>query len=326
MKNKNKILFLLIGIVIGAVFAVAGTLLLYSVELQSDYIDKESLQIEKNEDSENDKSIKLSDEEIEELGIVIGEVSSKKLQLHIDLNGEIVPDPYKLAHIIPRFTGVVKKVYKEIGDRVRKEEVIAIIESNESLVTYEVKSSIDGVVLDLHMTAGELIGDDIHAVTIADLSAVWAELNIYQKDLRKIKVGQITEIYFDEVEHAVRGKIFYLSPTVNEQTRTATARVKLNNSRGNWKPGMFVSSRVFTEHVNVDHAIDLKSIQSIEGQNVVFVKDGDGFKPQPVTIGKINSKYAEVLTGLNEGQTYIAQGGFIIKSELLKASFGGDDD
>merc|ERR1711879_352758 len=104
--------------------------------------------------------VTLSDTEINELGIKLETVGSQKLQMHTDLTGEIVPDPDKIAHIVPRFAGVVKNVYKEIGDKVKKDEVIAIIESNESLVTYEVKSSIDGAVLDLHMTPGELIGDD----------------------------------------------------------------------------------------------------------------------------------------------------------------------
>jgi cobalt-zinc-cadmium efflux system membrane fusion protein len=329
MENKNKILFLFIGIVIGGVLVIIGTRFFGDEKMGNNQLVnavEQNVDYNEEEHSEDEEIVKLTSAEIDELGIVLDNVSSQKLQLHSDLTGEIVPDPYKLAHIIPRFSGIVKNVYKEIGDKVKKDEVIAVIESNESLVAYEVKSSIDGVVLNLHMTPGELIGDEIHAATVADLNSVWAELNVYQKDLRKIRVEQIAEIYFDEIENAVNGKIFYISPTVDEHTRTATARVRLNNSRGYWKPGMFVSSRVFTDFLNVEQAVTLNSIQNFEGQKVIFVKDKDGFKPQPVTIGKTNTKYAEVLTGLNKGQTYIAQGAFVIKSELLKESFGGDDD
>ncbi|MBU0472712.1 MAG: efflux RND transporter periplasmic adaptor subunit [Bacteroidetes bacterium] len=325
MEKKNKLIYLIIGIVIGAVVAFEIlTLLKSSGDTEMHSAEAAGHAEENNEgDEHQEESVKLTDSEINELGIQLEKVSSKKLQMHTDLTGEIVTDPDKLAHIVPRFAGVVKTVSVKIGDKVKKDEVIAVIESNESLVNYEVKSSIDGVVLELHMTPGELIGDDKHIVTVADLRSVWAELNVHQKDIDKIKLGQSAQIYFNDIENAVSGKIFYLSPTVDVHSRTATARVRLNNSSGYWKPGMFIISKVLTNFVEVDRAVTLNAIQNFEGRKVVFVREGENFKPQPVTIGKTNTNYAEVLTGLNTGQTYIAEGAFVIKSELLKESFGG---
>ena len=326
MEKKNKYIFLLIGLVVGAVLTLAAVTFLGSSSEDAHLKTETEIIEDAGGEHSEEELVALSDAEINELGIKLDKVGSKKFQMHTDLTGEIVPDPDKLAHIVPRFAGVVKSVYKEIGDKVKKDEVIAVIESNESLVTYEVKSSIDGVVLDLHMTPGELIGDDKHIVTVADLSSVWAELTVYQKDIDDIKLGQSAQIYFNDIENAINGKIFYISPTVDEHTRTATARVRLNNSSGYWKPGMFITGKVLTDFVEVDQAVTLNAIQNFEGQKVVFVKDGESFRPQPVTIGKTNTNYAEVLTGLNAGQTYIAEGAFVIKSELLKESFGGDDD
>ena len=88
---------------------------------------------------------------------------------------------------------------------------------------------------------------------------------------------------------------------------------------------MFISAKVFTDFVNVKYAVSLKAIQNYEDRKVVFVKNDEGFRPQPITIGKTNSRYAEILSGLNAGQTYVAEGAFVIKSELLKESFGGDE-
>ena len=315
MINKNKLIYLIVGIGIGVIFTLGFSNLLKSNESDGSIIEKQ------HEDKE--EIVSLNDEEIKELGIVLDKVGSKEIQMHTDLTGEVVPDPDQLAHIVPRFTGIVKSVYKKIGDNVKKGEVIAVIESNESLVTYNVESSIDGVVLNLHLTPGDLIGDDNHVVTIANLNSVWAELNVYQNDLQKIKIGQWVDIYVNKLEKSVKGKIFYISPTVDEHTRTATARVSLNNSRGYWKPGMFVNSRVSTNSVKVKKAVTLNSIQNYEGQKVVFVKMDDGFVPQPVTLGRTNSTYVEIVSGLSEGQTYIAEGAFVIKSELLKESFGG---
>ena len=167
------------------------------------------------------------------------------------------------------------------------------------------------------------MGYHYHVVTIADLHYGWAELNVYQKDLMKIKVNQNAVIYFDKIENGVSSKIFHLSPTLDEVTRTATARVRLNNKNGYWKPGMFISAQVLTKSINVEHAVTLNAIQNYEGGKVVFVKDGLSFIAHPVTVGMQNRKYAEILTGLHEGDVYVSEGAFVIKSELLKESFGG---
>lgn len=327
MDRKNNILFLIAGIVIGALTMFLGTEL-FKCEISEIHNDSHGVTEMKDEhreevDEHGEEKVTLNDSEIKELGIFTEKVGSKKLMQYNDLTGEIVPNPEKLVHIVPRFAGIVRKVNIEIGDKVKKDEVIAIIESNESLVTYEVKSSMDGVILDLHMTPGELMGDHEHVVTIADLRYVWAELNVYQKDLMKIKINQKAVVYFDKIEDGVSSKIFYLSPTLDEQTRTATARIKLNNKYGYWKPGMFISSKVLTKTVDVEHAVTLNAIQNYEGEKVVFVKEGGSFRPQTVTVGMVNGKYAEILTGLNKGDIYISEGAFVIKSELLKGSFGG---
>lgn len=324
MENKNKIFFIIIGIVIGSAMMMFGMLIFQGNDNDELLNQQSGLSDEHNENDNLGGVIILSDSVITELGVKTDIVGPKQLQAHSDLTGEIVVDPDKLAHIVPRFAGIVKKVYKKIGDKVSKDEVVAVIESNESLVTYNVDSSIDGVVLDLHMTPGEFIGDDKHVVTIVDLSTVWAELNIYQEELNNIKVGQNVDVFFDGVEITARTKIFYISPTVDVHTRTGKARVQLNNSKSIWKPGMFINAKVYTEIETVDQAVSLTAIHNFEGQKVVFVRDGLGFRAQPVTIGKTNTICAQILTGLNIGQIYISDGAFIIKSELLKESFGGD--
>ena len=253
MKNKTNIIYLVIGLGLGVIIAIVGMRIFAS---------NENINSHNSELEVHEEIVELDEGEIAELGILISEVSSQKIQTHKDLTGEIVSEPYNIAHIVPRFNGIVKTVHKRIGDRVKKGEIIAVNESNESLSTYQVKSSISGAVIELHMTPGELIGDDNHVVTIANLSTVWAELNIYQKDLNTIKVGQNVQVYFDDINEAVVGEIFYLSPTVDEHTRTATARVQLRNDNGNWKPGMFIAAKVFTNFIEVDRAVEVSAIQN----------------------------------------------------------------
>ena len=326
MKNQNKFFFLVIGIIIGVTIMIAGMLLFGNGQEKGEYTREEN-KINNKRDDEHDKGIiKLTESQIQELGIVIGEVDSRTVQLHSDLTGEIMPDPTKVAHLVPRFAGIVREVRKNIGDDVKKDEVIAVIESNESLVQYEVKSSIDGTVIEIHMTPGEVIDDDKHAITVADLSSVWASLTVYQKDLTKIKVGQDVDIITIDESNVTKSKIFYVSPIVDEETRTSTARVNLNNTSGFWKPGMFISGKVFITDKKVPMAVNKNALQTFNGKTVIFVKDEEGFKPQSVSVGLENSNLVEILSGLRQGQKYVKEGAFTIKSELLKESFGGDHD
>ncbi|MGD2085626.1 MAG: efflux RND transporter periplasmic adaptor subunit [Candidatus Aminicenantes bacterium] len=274
-------------------------------------------------DEEKERSlVQLNDKELKEFGIQVATVGQATIQEHIDLTGEIITDPNRLAHMKPRFSGIVKEIRKAIGDRVKKGEVLAIIESNESLVKYKLTSAINGTVIDMHMTLGENLDDDSHNVTVADLTTVWANFSIYQKDLFDVKVGQPVLITAIGETFERSGRISYISPVVDRRTRTASARVVLNNKDGKWKPGMFVTAKVLTIEKKVPLAVSKTALLLFEGQNVVFVQERDGFRPQPVTIGIQNSQSVEIISGLFEGQKYIAKGAFMVKAELQKESFG----
>lgn len=279
---------------------------------------------QQHSDIHEEEIVKLSSKEMVEFGIIVKTAGPDTIQMHTDLLGEIKPDPRKIAHVVPRFEGIVKEVFKSIGDKVKKGETMAIIESNDSLVKYNVTSAIDGTVIDMHMTPGELVNaDNDHAITVANLTTVWADLSVYQKDLSIIREGQTAIISDDYGVHKKEGKISYISPMVDEATRTATARVALDNPSGKWKPGMFVTAKVLTLDKKVLLAVAKNALQSLEGQIVVFVKDKEGFRPQAITVGIQNSKVVEILSGLHAGQTYAAHGAFTIKAELMKESFGG---
>jgi cobalt-zinc-cadmium efflux system membrane fusion protein len=276
------------------------------------------------EGAHGEETARLSDEELQEFGIELAEAGEGQIQLHLDLTGEIKIDPDRLAHIFPRFPGIVREVRKKIGDRVKKGDVLAIIESNESLSPYEVTSLIDGTVIEMHLTKGEVINDASHDIVVADLSYVWADLNVYQKDLQYIRTGQRAVISGGAKMPEAQGKISYLSPVVSEATRTAIARVVLPNPDGRWRPGLFVNGRVVTESAAVPLAVPKTALETYEGQTVIFVKTADGFKPQPVSIGRSNRTHVEILEGLKPGQAYVAKGAFTLKAELQKESFGGD--
>ena len=266
--------------------------------------------------------VRLSDAELEEFDVEVATAGPGKLLIHNDLTGEIVIDSDRLAHVVPRFRGVVKKVRKKIGDRVVKGEVIAIVESNESLAPYKVRSLIDGTVIDMHMTRGELIEGAEHGVVVADLSYVWANLSVYQKDLLHVRKGQPVLISAGPGIPAARGEISYITPVVDEETRTATARVVLPNPDGRWKPGLFVKGRLIVETMDVAVLVPRTAIESMGERPVVFVETEEGFRPQTVVLGRSDESRVEIAGGLRPGQRYVAKNGFTLKAELGKSAFG----
>ncbi|MFA5804540.1 MAG: efflux RND transporter periplasmic adaptor subunit [Melioribacteraceae bacterium] len=277
-----------------------------------------------NEGEKNSGAIKLTDSDLKEFGIEIKEAGAGVITNHIDLTGEIKAEPSRLSHIIPRFPGIVKEVYKTIGEVVKQGEILALIESNESLTNYEVKSLVDGTIIELHMAKGDLVGGEGLALTVANLDKVWAILTIYQRDINKIKVGQRALISLSTAEEGEAGTISYVSPVVDEATRTTTARVILNNTSNRWRPGMFVNARINVSEKKVPIVVEKSALQTFEDKTVVFIKSGDKFFPQQVKLGMQNDVTVEITSGLRLGQQYVSKGSFTLKAEILKESFGGD--
>lgn len=289
--------------------------------------EKEQLQdIEHENEHEEAAAIQLNEDEIAEFDIAIGIAQPGKLRVHITVPGEIVIPPDNLAHIHPRFPGMVKEVKKHIGDRVREGEILAIMESNESLTEYQIKSLIDGTIIEKHITRGEIVEADNnrHGFVVADLSEVWVYLNLYQKDLPSVRKGQKVIISVGPGLEEVEGNINYISPLINETTRTATARVVLSNSKGIWKPGLFVTGAIITDEFMAELVVPKTAIETIENKPCIFVQSEDGFEPRYITLGRKNQTLVEVLNGLNKGEKYVTKGGFTLKAELQKEMFGDD--
>ena len=308
----------LIAIVLVQFFFIAGC----SGDEQKDQLNKNN---NLNENMEHGTVIKLTANELKELGIEIREAAAGVITNHIDLTGEVKAEPSRLSHIIPRFPGIVKDVYKTVGEKVKQGEALALIESNESLTEYEAKSLVDGTIIELHMAKGDLVGGEELVLTVANLDKVWAILTIYQRDINKIKVGQRVLISFGTDDKAEDGVISYVSPVVDENTRTASARVILDNYSSKWRPGIFISAKVFVSEENVPIVIEKSALQTLEYETVVFVKDGEKFMPQTVQTGLVNDTKVEITSGLKLGQQYVSNGSFTLKAEILKESFGGDE-
>ncbi|MGD9900406.1 MAG: efflux RND transporter periplasmic adaptor subunit [Calditrichaceae bacterium] len=311
----------IIKILLKTVFIITGLILISGCgEVEQEK--QGTHETDHDESALTEEIVRLNEQELTEFGIRLSVAGPGKLERYTNLTGEIVIDPERLAHLHPRFPGLVKRVNKKIGDRVNKGEVLAVIEGNESLVSYELKSLIEGSVIDMHLTLGEVVEDGKHNIIIADLSKVWANLSIYQKDLGNIREGQKVYLSTGPDTEEITGKISYISPVVDARTRTATARVIVDNSSGIWRPGLFVRAQVITGDETVPIHVPKTALEKFENRTVIFIRDEDGFEPRMVTIGRTNTTTVEITSGIEAGQSYVSEGGFHLKAELQKDAFG----
>ena len=273
---------------------------------------------------EDEKTIHLTGEQLAGAGITFAAAAPGIIDAGVDLLGEIRPNDNQLAHIVPRFPGIVREVRRTIGDAVRSGDTLAVIESSESLAPYELKTLIDGVIIEKHLTRGEAVSRESEAFVVADLSTVWVDLSVYQKDLPRVRLGQPARVHAGESVPDADGQISYITPSVDQLTRTATARVVLPNPDGRWRPGMFVTARAF-QPIAVPLAIPHPAVQTVEGRAVVFVESAKGVEPRAVTLGREGGEQVEVLSGLSPGERFAATKTFLLKAELGKGEAEHED-
>ena len=189
---------------------------------------------------------------------------------------------------------------------------------------YTLKAPINGVITRKNIANGQALAMNQPLFEVADLSTVWAEMQIPTKDLGLVKTGQKVTVRAAAFEQSTAGVIAYIAPLVGEQTRTATARIVLANPKQSWLVGLPVNVDLVADEVNVPLAVSVEAIQTLQYGSVVFGRYGDYFEARPVELGRRDSQYVEILSGLNIGEQYAAGNSFVVKAELGKAGASHD--
>ncbi len=189
----------------------------------------------------------------------------------------------------------------------------------------EIRAPFDGLIVDKHIAVGEAVGADTKVFTVSDLRQVWAEVVVPAKDLEIVKVGTEAVLHSAASDAAVKGKVSFVSAMIGEQTRAARARVVLDNPKLAWRPGLFVDVDVVTGAAEVPVAVEKEALQTLNGTQVVFQREGQAFKPAPVTVGRSDGKLVEITSGLHPQTRYAAAHSFTIKAEQGKGAAGHDD-
>jgi cobalt-zinc-cadmium efflux system membrane fusion protein len=135
-----------------------------------------------------DLDVVLEEKAMEMIGLTLDVVKERTLYKDVQLSGQIVENNDRLQKVYPRFSGMVKEVFACMGDSVREGQTLATIQNNETLTEYALISALDGIVTKKHVTVGEIIKEDTHIMTIADLKDVWVEFDVHTKDIELFDV------------------------------------------------------------------------------------------------------------------------------------------
>lgn len=274
---------------------------------------------------EHADSVTLSDAKIKAAGIELAKASAGVLRDSLLLNGIVQPNQESLVQVTPRFPGIVRDVRKRIGDVVQTGDVLAVIESNQSLTQYELKAALAGTVIDRQTTLGEFVSEQKPAFVTADLSKVWVDFSVYRRDLKRVSIGDQVIIDPGDGGSPIEAEVSYLSPVGSSDTQSAIARAIVTNAERRLRPGLFITGRLTLSAKKVGVAVKSSALQTIENRTVVFVRNGDKFEARDVEIGERDLHWVEITFGVLEGDVYAAENSFIVKAELAKGA-GGDEN
>ncbi|WP_247419665.1 efflux RND transporter periplasmic adaptor subunit [Ralstonia pseudosolanacearum] len=205
----------------------------------------------------------------------------------------------------------------------QKLAAIGAAPAGTALNRFELRAPFDGVVVARHLSQGEAVQAEAAVFTIADLRTVWADFAVTAKDLEAVTTHATATVRATATGTAVQGKVSYVGALLGEQTRSAPARVTLDNPKRAWRPGMFVSVSVESGRVPVPVAVRADAVQTVDEKPSVFVPVPAGFEVRPVKTGRSDGTWTEILDGLPAGTRYAAANSYVLKAEAGKSADHG---
>jgi membrane fusion protein, heavy metal efflux system len=346
---------------------------------------------------EGGNSIELTAQEIQAEGIRIENIQAQKLSQPIAVTAIIEANQDRLAHVAPRVAARIINVTANLGDRVKKGQSLARLDSAEvgeaHAVYLQARSELDvaraaferadklqaqqiiaqkeylrvsgdferaaaafrasenrlqilgvapttrtddrvvssfllrspftGTIIEKHAILGELANPGKSLFSVADLSTLWIEADIYEKDLGRVETGSSARVQVAAYPDTIfQGVLTYLSDVMDAETRTVKARIELPNPEKKLKPQMFATAHIDTTTQRQVMVLPANAVTLIEGKSSVFVQEHDAFEVRPVQTGDRLAEVIVIESGISPEDRVVVEGAFALKARMLKSALG----
>lgn len=194
-------------------------------------------------------------------------------------------------------------------------EINAITKTGKASTRFGVYAPASGVLTELGVREGAQLMSGTSLMQIADLSQVWLLAEVPERDAGRLKLGLEAEVQLQSlVGETFNGKVSYLYPTLDAESRTLQVRVELPNKQNRLRPGMY-GDVLFTGQTYQALSVASESIIATGKRKIVIVKEASGYRPAEITTGQERNNQTEILSGLAEGEEVVASGQFLLDSE-----------
>lgn len=267
--------------------------------------------------------VQISAEAAEAAQLRVEPAGGATIREQLSLTGAIQSDPALLARVRARFPGVIREVRQGLGDAVVAGAVLATVQGNESLQTFSVTAPLKGTVLVRNAVAGEATSDEPMFV-VGDLTTLWAELDVFGRDLSRVKPGQAVHIASLDGQTRAQSVVSLMSPVATHSSQSVRARVVLDNAEGLWRPGQFVHGVVTVDESPVPLAVRNSALQRFRDFTVVFARIGDTYEVRMLEMGRSDGEWTEVLGGIAPGEEYVTENSYLIRADIEKSGASHD--
>lgn len=346
---------------------------------------------------EEAKAVELTDEQAKAAGIRAEKIEWQAAGGELSLTGVIQPNADRFAQVAGRVPGRVVRVLASVGDRVRNEQPLAVLDSievgearsaqaqaraelkvaeaafkraetlraenivpekeylrargdleraraafaaaNEKLKmlavgapaqgegasVFTVKAPFAGTVIEKNAVPGALSDPARPLFTIADLSTVWIEANVFERDLARVVPGAPALVTVSAWPgDPFKGKVTYIASVMDRETRTVRARVEAANRDGRLRPGMFANVLITVPAESTGKALYVPedAVVLMDGKPSVFVRGAHGFEARAVTTGARAGGRVELKDGVKAGERIVTSGAYELKARVQKSQLG----
>lgn len=204
------------------------------------------------------------------------------------------------------------------------ERIVDVARREDTSPTFVLSAPFAARVVEREAAIGEVVRPDVSLVALADVSRMWAIVDVYESDILDVQAGQAVVLQVEGLRgRTVPGIVTWVSSHVDPRTRTLQARVEVENPEGLLRANMFAKASIAVRDHHPALVVPVGAVQWEGCCNVVFVKRSEVlYEPRKVMLGVNTGQVYEVLSGVRAGEEVVTQGSFLLKTEILKGSIG----